>query len=98
MQFCSLITDYYASIPYTKDGLSRIFIDIAKYKSVITMFNSQEVENKFKVLRSLIDIYVIKNDEKSILKYITDQKEVILQGEKDEIIQKFITNKLMHEK
>lgn len=41
-------------------------MDIAKYKSIISQFFSEEVENRFKILRSLIDIYVIKNDEKSI--------------------------------
>lgn len=41
-------------------------MDIAKYKTVISQFYNEEVEGKFKILRSLIDIYVIKNDEKAI--------------------------------
>lgn len=74
MQFCTLLTDYYAQIPYTEEGLSRIFMDIAKFKPLIGMFCCDDVDHRFKVLRTLIDIYVIKNDEKAIMSYVTTEK------------------------
>ena len=83
MQFCTILTDYYSSITYTKDGLSRLFLDIAKYKSLISMFNCNEVDQKFKALRSLIDIYVLKNEEKAIMSFIDEEKKGILQHEND---------------
>jgi hypothetical protein len=70
LQFVNHIIKYYSQIVYTKDGLSRIFMDIAKYKTIIGQFNNEEIDNKFKILRSLIDIYVIKNEEKAIEDYI----------------------------
>ena len=45
-------------------------MDIAKFKTVVSQFGSEEVENKFKVLRSLIDIYVIKLAEKIVEDYV----------------------------
>ena len=98
LQFCGLLSNYYSSIAYSKDGLSRIFIDIAKYKSLISMFGCEEVENRFKALRCLIDIYVIKNEEKAIVSYISTEKEGTLQHEKEETINKFINNKMLQER
>lgn len=72
-------------------------MDIAKFKTAIAQFFSEEVESKFKILRSLIDIYVIKNDEKSIEDYI--KGEAILNNiELKKTIDSFIINKLKCEK
>lgn len=72
-------------------------MDIAKYKTTIVLFMNEEVENKFKVLRSLIDIYVIKNDERSIEDYV--KGEVNLNKlELKKTIEAYISNKIKCEK
>lgn len=60
-----------------------IFIDIANYKKVIMQMDFPEIDQKYKVLRCLIDIYVIKNDEKSINAYVKSEKEDVLKNEKE---------------
>jgi len=51
------------------------------------------VEERFKIFKCLIDIYVLKNDEKEIGNYIKNEKEGVLVNEKDEIIRAYILNK-----
>lgn len=41
LQFVNLLIDFYSSIPYTKAGLSKIFMDIAKYKTIISAFRHE---------------------------------------------------------
>jgi len=57
----NLLIQHYSQIPYTKDGLGNIFIDIANYKKIVIQIDSEAIDHKYKILRSLIDIYVIKN-------------------------------------
>jgi hypothetical protein len=45
------------------------------------------------VLRSLIDIYVIKNEEKAINGYLKTEKETALKNQKEETIKDYIENK-----
>lgn len=60
-----------------------IFIDIANFKKIIIQIDYPEIEEKYKVLRSLIDIYVIKNEEKAINSYLKTEREIVLKNEKD---------------
>lgn len=60
-QFIGLLIQHYAQIAYTKEGLGNIFIDIANYKKIVIQVDCDLVDQRYKVLRSLIDIYVIKN-------------------------------------
>lgn len=72
-------------------------MDIAKYKTTIVLFMNEEVENKFKVLRSLIDIYVIKNDERSIEDYVKGEAN-LNKLELKKTIDTYILNKIKCEK
>ena len=72
-------------------------MDIAKYKTLVSQFLSEDVENKFKLLRSLIDIYVIKNDERTIWEYVKAEQN-LNKEESTKIIQAFIANKYKCEK
>lgn len=72
-------------------------MDIAKYKTLVSQFLSEEVENKFKLLRSLIDIYVIKNEERTIWEYVKAEPN-LNKEERAKIIQAFISNKYKCEK
>ena len=68
-------------------------MDIAKYKTVISQFYNEEVESKFKILRSLIDIYVIKNDEKAIEDYLKVEQN-LSKLEHKKTIEAYVINKL----
>jgi hypothetical protein len=57
------------------------------------VIGSNQVEERFKIFKCLIDIYVLKNDEKEIGNYIKNEKEGVLVNEKDEIIRAYILNK-----
>ena len=46
------------------------------------------------MLRSLIDVYVIKNEEKAINAYLKTEKESVLKNEKEETIKDYIDNKV----
>lgn len=83
IQFLTLLIEHYSLIRYNKEGLGMIFIDIANYKKVIMQMDFPEIDQKYKVLRCLIDIYVIKNDEKSINAYVKSEKEDVLKNEKE---------------
>ena len=97
LQLVNELVRFYSQINYNKDGLSKIFMDIAKYKSAVAQFGSEEVENKFKLLRSLIDIYVIKLDEKIIEDYV-QAESLAARVDKDTIIQAYIKNKVRCER
>ena len=94
LQLCSMLINFYSNIRYNKEGLAKLLMDVAKYKNLIAMFSCEEVEQKFRVLRSLIDVYVIKCDEKTMLEYVDNEKETVLSSEPQEIIQKYIQNKI----
>jgi hypothetical protein len=51
------------------------------------------IEERFKVFKSLIDIYVLKNDEKELNSYIKTEKEGPLATEKDDVIRLYVQNK-----
>lgn len=45
------------------------------------------------MFKSLIDIYVLKNDEKELSGYLKTEKEGVLKSEKDDIIRCYLLNK-----
>lgn len=98
LQFINLLIGHYSKINYTKEGLGMIFIDIANYKKIIIQIDFAEIEEKYKVLRSLIDIYVIKNEEKAINGYLKTESETVLKNEKEETIKDYIDNKIKNER
>ena len=71
-QFINLLIDHFSLIRYQKEGLTALFSDIANFKKIVSQINVEEVEKLYKNLRTLIDIYVIKNDEKTINDFIKD--------------------------
>ncbi len=75
-----------------------MFIDIANYKKIIVQIDFPEIQEKYKVLRSLIDVYVIKNEDKAINSYIKTEKEGALKNQKDEVIKRYVDNKVRNQR
>ena len=50
------------------------------------------------MFKSLIDIYVLKNDEKELSNYVKSEREGTLRGEKEDLIRSYIVNKQRVEK
>ena len=59
-----MLINHYCSITYNKEGLGAIYVDIGGYGKILKMLNLSSVDERFRVLKSLIDIYVLRNDEK----------------------------------
>jgi hypothetical protein len=64
LQFINMLINHYATINYTKDGLGAIYVDIGGFGKILKLLNLSSIDERYKVLKSLIDIYVLKNDEK----------------------------------
>ena len=41
LQFVTLLIRFYSQIPYNKEGLSKIFMDVAKLKTAIAQFGCE---------------------------------------------------------
>ena len=50
---------------------------------MLKIINNGAVEEKFRVFKSLIDIYVLKNEEKELSSYVKTEREGVLRSEKD---------------
>lgn len=70
LQFVNELIRYYSRISYNKEGVGFIFLDIARINAIVKQFGSGEVKAKFELLQSLIEIYVIGKDNKSIEDHI----------------------------
>jgi|LakMenE18May11ns_1017448.scaffolds.fasta_scaffold6870445_1 hypothetical protein len=64
-------------------NLGGIFVDVSGFGKILKFFPFPTVEEKFRVFKCLIDIYVLKNDEKELNAYIKTEKEGTLSNEKD---------------
>ena len=65
---------------------------------MLKIINNGAVEEKFRVFKSLIDIYVLKNEEKELSSYVKTEREGVLRSEKDETIRLYLLNKQRNEK
>lgn len=70
LQFVNLLIQHYCRINYTKDGLGGIYVDVGGFGKILKMINIGVVEERFRIFKGLIDIYVLKNDEIEINNYI----------------------------
>jgi hypothetical protein len=93
VQFVGLLIQHYSSITYSKEGLGGIFVDVSGFGKILKFFPVAAVEERFRVFKCLIDIYVLKNDEKELSAYVKSEREGVLANEKDEIVRAYITNK-----
>ena len=93
-----MLISHYNSINYNKEGLGAIYVDVGGYGKILKMLNLSSVDERFKVFKSLIDIYVLKNDEKELSNYMKSEREGILKGEKEDLIRSYIVNKQKVEK
>ena len=80
LQFVNLLINHYSSITYTKASLGAIYIDVGGFGKVLKMLNLSSVDERFKVFKSLIDVYILKNDEKELSNYIKAEREGVLRG------------------
>lgn len=72
-------------------------MDVAKLKTLVAQFQSPEVEARFRLLRTLIDIYVIRNDEKSIEDYLKAEG-LLVDPQLKKIVESYVINKIKCEK
>ena len=75
-----------------------IYVDVGGFAKVLKIINNGAVEEKFRVFKSLIDIYVLKNEEKELSSYVKTEREGVLRSEKDETIRLYLLNKQRNEK
>jgi hypothetical protein len=45
-------------------------VDVSGFGKILKFFPAAAVEERFKVFKCLIDIYVLKNDEKELSAYV----------------------------
>ena len=93
-----MLINHYSTITYTRDGLGAIYVDLGGYGKILKLLNNPAVEERFRVFKGLIDIYILKNDEKEISHYIKAEKESTLKNEKEDIIRMYVQNKQRVEK
>jgi len=68
------LIQHYSTITYSKEGLGGIYVDVSGFGKILKLINIGAVDERFKVFKSLIDIYVLKNDEKELGSYIKTEK------------------------
>lgn len=73
-------------------------MDVGGFGKILKMINVGVVDERFRIFKGLIDIYVLKNDEIEINNYVKTEKEGIFRNEKDEVIRAYIQNKQRVEK
>jgi hypothetical protein len=56
-----MLVNHYSTITYTRDGLGAIYVDLGGYSKILKLLNNHAVEERFRVFKSLIDIYILKN-------------------------------------
>jgi hypothetical protein len=66
---------------------------VSGFGKVLKLIGQPAVEERFRVFKSLIDIYVLKNEEKELSGYLKTEKEGVLLGEKEETIRCYLLNK-----
>ena len=98
LQFVDMLITHYSTIAYSKEGLGGIFVDVSAISKMVKLFNVVSVDEKFKALKCLIDIYVLRNDEKELDHYVRTEKEGALKGQSQDIISAYLKNKRQMEK
>lgn len=69
-QFCDLLIQHFSTVTISKQGLYQILVDLGHLKKFIYEFGSPVVENQYAGLKTLVDMYLLKNDE--MLSHISD--------------------------
>jgi hypothetical protein len=96
-QFCDLLIQHFSTVTYSKQGLYQMFVDLGHLKKFIYEFGSPTVESQYYGLKSLVDMYLLKNDETTLQTHISEEKERSLGGVGQEYITRYLDNKKRNE-
>ena len=72
----NLLIEFFANVKYSREGTGKMLVDIAFYRKLINQIDIHEVDQKFKNLQFLTEVYVLKNDEREINQHFKEKREL----------------------